>query len=134
MVFDSAPSRATTKALRETWKGAGNLPSLGLSLGMRAFLVQLTLYPYVTRTANVFGLHWQRFFVEQAHIPKLFLYSNADEIVSAECVQAAIEDATARGSDVASVNYGQSPHVSHLATDPVGYTQHLQAFLDKHVR
>ncbi|EQC26849.1 hypothetical protein SDRG_15359 [Saprolegnia diclina VS20] len=45
MVFDSAPSRATTKSLLETWKGAGNLPSLGLSLGMRAFLVQLTLYP-----------------------------------------------------------------------------------------
>ncbi|OQR98890.1 hypothetical protein ACHHYP_07603 [Achlya hypogyna] len=134
MIFDSSPSVASFGGFVWMWQGATLLPSRLQVLGTRAFLIALSLYPLVTRTTDVFTLHWQRFFLEQSSIPKLFLYSSSDKIVAATDVRAAMHEAASHGGVVEAVDFADSPHVSHYAADPSRYTQAVQTFLRKYLK
>ncbi|OQR98894.1 indole-diterpene biosynthesis protein PaxU [Achlya hypogyna] len=133
MVFDSAPYSPRLGALAFTWRGAPFLPTLWDCVAMRAFMVALGSYPVLTNSTDAFTLMWQRFFREQASIPKLFLYSSADRVISAVDVEAAITEARNHGGVVEQLDFERSPHVAHLAYDPERYINVLGTFLTKHV-
>lgn len=49
--------------------------------------------------------------------PRLYIYSDTDELVSAHWVDEHVADAKQKGVDVSVEKYGTSAHVSHARTD-----------------
>ncbi|ETW05867.1 hypothetical protein H310_03525 [Aphanomyces invadans] len=71
--------------------------------------------------------------VQDATIPKLFLYSSNDFIITAKEVEEAIATAAALGTPVDQVNFETSPHVGHLMDFPDTYKHKVAEFLKKWV-
>ncbi|OQS05125.1 hypothetical protein THRCLA_02700 [Thraustotheca clavata] len=132
MIFDSAPYTPTFDAIEFTWHGAKFMQTWRDCIDMRFFLIKLGLYPYLTQTTNAFTLMWQRYFKAQANVPKLFLYSSKDTIISSENVEAAIQEAKSHGTIVEHINFEKSQHVAHFPYNPQLYTRTIHDFLDKH--
>ena len=55
------------------------------------------------------------------HTPRLYLYSQADEMVPWMEVEAHAEEARKAGLDVRMERFGGSAHVAHVRTDPERY-------------
>jgi hypothetical protein len=54
--------------------------------------------------------------------PRLYIYSEGDEMVLAEAVERHMSDALGKGLNVHSVKFGkESKHVAHARTDPSRY-------------
>ncbi|KAF0694736.1 Aste57867_14412 [Aphanomyces stellatus] len=100
----------------------------------RWIILALHVLMWVTGRKHPFTLHYLRYLIRDASIPKLFLYSSADELVGSSDIQGAMETAQSMGSSVASVDFEVSKHVSHYRTNPALYFETVQAFLAKHGR
>jgi hypothetical protein len=56
------------------------------------------------------------------HSPRLYIYSEGDEMVPAKAVEQHMNDAIEKGFNIRSVKFGkESKHVSHARTDPSRY-------------
>jgi hypothetical protein len=69
--------------------------------------------------------------IQDAKVPKLFLYSHSDRLVLSDQVEKAIEGCKSLGTDVESVDFQDSEHVAHFWRHPDRYRQSLTKFLDK---
>ncbi|RHY20039.1 hypothetical protein DYB36_005109 [Aphanomyces astaci] len=77
--------------------------------------------------------NFAKLIIADAAIPKLFLYSSNDVIITAPEVEEAIAAAAAGGTPLDQVNFHTSLHVSHYLDYPEVYEQSIVNFLTKYV-
>ncbi|EQC26850.1 hypothetical protein SDRG_15360 [Saprolegnia diclina VS20] len=128
MVFDSAPSTNVKDAADFSWPATDALPTLRLRLATRLMLIGMKWYPTLSRSDDAFEEHWQRYLVDQAHVPKLFMFSPQDNIVSPAHIQAAIACAKDAGTRVVVEEFVQAKHVSLYAQAPQRYASVVASF------
>ncbi|KAG9402713.1 Transmembrane protein 53 [Aphanomyces cochlioides] len=139
IVFDSCPSiPGPTSESPFTMMQLQQIPLLKLLVTERFMwrwiIFALHALLWLTGRKHPFTLHYLRYLIRDASIPKLFLYSSADELVGSADIQGAIQTARSMGSPFASVDFEVSKHVSHYRTNPALYMSTVQTFLSKHVR
>ncbi|KAL5049718.1 hypothetical protein BDW71DRAFT_153201 [Aspergillus fruticulosus] len=69
--------------------------------------------------------------VISARVPRLYLFSKADETIHWEEVQAHLDDARARGYSVLSVIFHKSPHCALIVEDEKRYWDAIQQFWEQ---
>ncbi|XP_028552913.1 transmembrane protein 53 isoform X3 [Dendrobium catenatum] len=67
--------------------------------------------------------------MEQPKCPQLYIYSSADRVIPAKCVESFVEKQRRAGHEVRACNFGNSPHVDHFRNHPNLYTSQLTSFL-----
>ncbi|KAL4754907.1 hypothetical protein BDW72DRAFT_200321 [Aspergillus terricola var. indicus] len=72
--------------------------------------------------------------VISARVPRLYLFSKADETIHWEEVQAHLDDAKIRGYNVSSVIFHKSPHCSLIVEDEKRYWVAIQRFWEHIVK
>ncbi|KAK8945905.1 hypothetical protein KSP40_PGU011413 [Platanthera guangdongensis] len=68
--------------------------------------------------------------IEQPKCPQLYIYSSADRVIPADCVESFVEKQRSAGYEVRACNFGNSPHVDHFRNDPSLYSMQLTSFLE----
>lgn len=66
----------------------------------------------------------------QPSCPQLYIYSSADRVIPAGCVESFIEEQRRAGHEVRACNFVFTPHVDHFRNDPKLYATQLSQFLD----
>lgn len=66
----------------------------------------------------------------QPSCPQLYIYSTADRVIPAGCVESFIEDQRRAGREVRACNFVSTPHVDHFRNDPKLYTSQLSQFIE----
>lgn len=67
---------------------------------------------------------------QQPNCPQLYIYSSADRVIPAGCVESFIEGQRRTGREVRACNFLSTPHVDHFRNNPQLYTSELSHFLD----
>ncbi|KAG9401132.1 hypothetical protein AC1031_009887 [Aphanomyces cochlioides] len=103
------------------------------------FLFVLSVASFVV--TDIFGIvgpvqsNYNRFFLRDAAIPKLFLYSKADPIVESNHIQEAMVHANELKTPVVEgVDFEKSDHVAHFTYAPQRYKQSVRAFVSQFVQ
>ncbi|KAF0693996.1 Aste57867_15094 [Aphanomyces stellatus] len=132
LVFDSAPQLAGN---------VSTTPAAFAAMVKQPFF-QATLY-YVLY-AVFFTLHWvatavgvrqpvdlvfEMVTTQDKAVPRLFLYSTADAMITRDQVETTIAAAKAHKVAVSAVNFQDSAHVAHYAKYPDVYVEAIKAFL-----
>ncbi|KDO16791.1 hypothetical protein SPRG_17720 [Saprolegnia parasitica CBS 223.65] len=128
MVFDSAPSTNVRDAADYAWPATDELPTLRMRFLTRLMLIGMKWYPTLSRSDDAFEQHWQRYLVDQAHVPKLFLFSPHDSVVSPTNIRAAIARAKDAGSRVVVEEFALAKHVSLYTHAPERYASVVASF------
>lgn len=68
--------------------------------------------------------------MEQPKCPQLYIYSSADMVIPANCVESFVEMQRRAGHEVRACNFGNSPHVDHFRNHPSLYSSQLTSFLE----
>lgn len=66
---------------------------------------------------------------KQPPCPQFYLYSSADRVIPAECVESFINMQRSLGLSVSSHNFVSSPHVDHYRSFPHLYSAKIDEFL-----
>ncbi|XP_020593661.1 transmembrane protein 53-B [Phalaenopsis equestris] len=67
---------------------------------------------------------------EQPNCPQLYIYSSADRVIPAKCVESFVEKQRRAGHVVRACNFGNSPHVDHFRNHPHLYSSQLTSFFE----
>ncbi|GAB2275308.1 hypothetical protein Dimus_010069 [Dionaea muscipula] len=92
----------------------------------KLFEVVLNLPAVHRRLSDVLGVLSSR----QPSCPQLYIYSSADRVIPARCVESFIEEQRRSGREVRACNFIYTPHVDHFRNDPQLYTLQLTQFLE----
>ena len=68
---------------------------------------------------------------KQPSCPQFYLYSSADRVIPAECVESFINTRRSLGMTVSAHNFMSSPHVDHYRSFPHLYSAKIDEFLLK---
>lgn len=68
--------------------------------------------------------------MEQPKCPQLYIYSSADRVIPAKCVESFVDKQIRAGHEVRACNFGNSPHVDHFRNHPNLYSSQLTSFLE----
>ncbi|XP_050373288.1 uncharacterized protein LOC126790948 [Argentina anserina] len=90
------------------------------------FKVVLNIPTVNRRLSDVLGLLSAR----QPSCPQLYIYSSADRVIPAGCVESFIKEQRKAGHEVRACNFVSTPHVDHFRNDPKLYTSELTHFLE----
>lgn len=139
IVFDSCPGDTTF--MRNYQASVYSLPPapLPIQLVNRALLFPaiglITGLQAVGITSSISAMQKQLndSLVVSARVPRLYLFSKADETIRWEEVQAHLDDARIRGYNVASVVFHKSPHCALIVEDEKRYWGAVQQFWDQMV-
>lgn len=66
---------------------------------------------------------------KQPSCPQFYLYSSADRVIPAECVESFIGMQRSRGLSVSAYDFVSSPHVDHYRSFPHLYSAKIDEFL-----
>ncbi|GBG31742.1 Transmembrane protein 53 [Hondaea fermentalgiana] len=149
IVFDSCPGNLTFRA----WSGAlfassSNKLPLGLGLGAGILATTLGLHATlggvgtiaVLGAGLVAGRSFENFLTERYHrhmvertagIPKLFLYSDGDDLVTYDAVEAVAKRMKDNGDDVSMHRFDGTMHVAHMMAERDKYEKEVSSFLEK---
>ena len=129
VIFDSCPGRGGLEVIRRTFANAVRNPVLRRLAS--AFIT--IFYIYAILAYRLFGKKTTFLKMRTTlnkHLllpsfskrtPRLYLYSQADEMVPWTEVEAHAEEARRAGLDVRMERFEGSPHVAHARTDPERY-------------
>jgi hypothetical protein len=137
MVFDSSPSifdensKAPKAGLFFPRASPAMVAALDL-VGIPFFFAQKLWYGYFP-DRHFANINIQRLLVELSAVPKLFLYSQADLLVSHLHVVKAIEIAKSHGTFVQSFDFIDSEHVQHGRKYSEQYQKRIEEFF-KHAK
>lgn len=142
-VFDSCPGslnprlffHATAANQTATWKRRlfYHLPTALAAValpvwGWKRWFIRLALVELVSALLSyVYHLVLGR--LDPSRCPSLFLYSDADELVSAEAIESVIEMRRRAVGRVTAKRFLGSPHVKHLLLHEAEYVAAIQGFL-----
>ncbi|KAF0686114.1 Aste57867_22079 [Aphanomyces stellatus] len=144
MIFDSAPHSTTTfhsfhgdvgdylDAVVTSWHIASPVRHALTWLALLVGGVSVSARWAAVGAADPLRRNVTDLIERAAAVPKLFLYSSADQVVPCAQVHDAIAHATALGTSVDAVNFGATPHVGHFVHAPAAYEAAIQAFMTKH--
>ncbi|KAF8363032.1 hypothetical protein PRIPAC_89955 [Pristionchus pacificus] len=134
VIFDSAPAFVRPDQSARAIS-MSSLPAPDFNAAIReSYRAALLLYftshhAMVWLRSHVESRVWEKSFsychLQEMEIPKnlLFIYSEADEICSAESIEKIIEQQAAKdGTEIHSLKLPESPHCAHLRTHPETYT------------
>ncbi|XP_031457097.1 transmembrane protein 53 [Phasianus colchicus] len=136
-VFDSAPGRRNLKgALRALATVLASMNVLLRYLLMLTFatavvLLRILLYPL---TRFIHESHYDALLKAPSRWPELYLYSQADAIISASDVKHMADARQQLGVSVKAVDFTDSAHVSHMRVYPTYYSTLCTTFLSDCVR
>ncbi|KAF0686116.1 Aste57867_22081 [Aphanomyces stellatus] len=145
MIFDSAPHSingfhmydasvgTSLDSILDSWKVESRVQRAVLGGALRLGWISVVARWAVAGELDPVKRNLAQLIERDAAVPKLFLYSDGDQLISSTEVEGAIAKATAFGTTVESVNFGSSPHVSHYVHAPEAYEAAVDAFLAKHV-
>ncbi|KXN82982.1 Transmembrane protein 53-B [Leucoagaricus sp. SymC.cos] len=130
IIFDSCPGNASYTATRRAFASVISHPVMRILMNLLVtclFCIQLVL-KHVFRKKPVIDVMRAKLNGPKVlpwlsrGTPRLYLYSEGDEMVAAEAVEKHMEDAKANGLNVSSEKFGrESKHVAHARTDPQRY-------------
>jgi len=66
---------------------------------------------------------------KQPSCPQFYLYSSADRVIPAECVESFMNSQRSLGRSVFAHNFVSSPHVDHYRSFPHVYSAKIDEFL-----
>jgi hypothetical protein len=66
---------------------------------------------------------------KQPSCPQFYLYSSADRVIPAECVESFMDSQRSLGRSVFAHNFVSSPHVDHYRSFPHVYSAKIDEFL-----
>ena len=144
MIFDSSPN---TPAAWNPLYAAGGFQALDaltqdIAPPVRRVLIKAALFcmwesavlywRLNSSMKNPFARNVERLIIRDAHIPKLFLYSSGDKLVTAQEIQVVIAQAKALGTPVEAKDFKDSDHVSHFHCHSDAYIDLVDTFLKKY--
>jgi hypothetical protein len=134
MIFDSAPTKFDLNR-----KPPYHIFFPKLHWFVRGILLNLVMKPFflLARLTSMFiepplVLHPKRFIHEQSKVPKLFLYSDRDQLVKNTDVEGFAKISRDLLTRVATFNFKDSDHVAHFQKYPNEYRSKVQVFLNKY--
>jgi len=149
IIIDSAPGDLTMATwTRALLASVPNPTTFGLALGTSALGTAGTLAAVLGPTLSLGALglgvastlFLDRYVTQNYHArvvytmsgyPKLFLYSDGDDLVNYKTVEAVAGQMKAKGDDITMHRFDKTPHVSHMRSDKDTYEKLVYGFLDK---
>ncbi|GJN18927.1 hypothetical protein PR202_gb06139 [Eleusine coracana subsp. coracana] len=126
-IVDSAP---VLEIRPEVWAAGFSVAMLKKSSSMVAPSVDSIDEPVVNGTLNRATLQGSLNASEkQPSCPQFYLYSSADKVIPAECVESFINLQKTLGRSVFAHNFVSSPHVDHYRSFPHVYSAKIDEFL-----
>lgn len=135
VVYDSAPGNSgvnqRVSAVFQSYP-RGFITSI-LKMGLYAFMV-VTMG--LNMILNFFGIQvhesmYDKMLYYQDGCPELYLFSKADELVSATDVENTIDKRRMQGVDITSMSWDDSPHVQHLRVHRESYITQCRDFVKR---
>jgi hypothetical protein len=131
IVFDSCPSYLDLNSkLPNAFYTKNWLLNWAISL---IIVIRVKFMMKYFPSTNIFTKSINRFVHELKHVPKLFLYSNGDKVISEIAIKKVVKEAKEAGSEVEEFNFGDSEHVAHLQKYPIEYQNIITIFLKKYI-
>ncbi|KAJ3302091.1 hypothetical protein HDV03_005435 [Kappamyces sp. JEL0829] len=140
LIIDSAPSVLKSRPLdgalvrqiyyttiQPAWLRFLLLESLVLALHLTK------AYYWLRPQSHWMNVHLKRLSSAYPSVPRLFLYSDADQAIPSSDIRTAIQHSLQNSAVVESVNFKTSPHVQHLLHHRERYTKTVTWFLDTYV-
>ncbi|KAL4900293.1 hypothetical protein BDW74DRAFT_96143 [Aspergillus multicolor] len=137
IVFDSCPGDTTF--MRNYQASVYSLPPASLPIHLMSKMLLFPTIGVITGlqtlgiTSSISKMQKQLndSLVISARVPRLYLFSKADETIHWEEVQAHLDDATVRGYNVSSVVFHKSPHCALIVEDEKRYWGAIQQFWEQ---
>jgi len=136
MVFDSCPSLPTKDRSRSTSAYGADAKSETRKNASKFFAsCAIILYRCL---GIIFGFHhpfrypFERMIIQQAAVPKLFLYSKSDTLVGYEEIEYTMSKAKELNTTISCYDFGNSKHIAHMMQDPETYKKIVDEFITKY--
>ncbi|KAL4964496.1 TMEM53 family protein [Aspergillus stella-maris] len=134
IIFDSCPG--STTFMRNYQASVYSLPAAPLPITLLNRALLLPAIGVITGLQNMgitssMGEMQKQLndtLVVSSRVPRLYLFSKADETIRWEEVQAHLDDARVRGYDVQSVVFNESPHCALIVEDEKKYWRSIKCF------